>query len=87
MLTVDRVLHAVRRYDTLVVGLGVAGLDLTLQHHSDGIFCQGIIFSVSFDIEDLLGLTDHMMNVALPNDSSDPDEIFAVSSGTEVSGL
>jgi hypothetical protein len=40
MLTVDRVLHAVRRYDTLVVGLGVAGLDLTLQHHSDGIFCQ-----------------------------------------------
>jgi hypothetical protein len=68
MLTVDGVLHAIRRHDTLVVGFGVTGLDLTLQHHPDGIF-------------------DHMMNVALPNDSSDPDEVFTVSSGTEVSGL
>jgi hypothetical protein len=41
MLTVDGVLHAIRRHDTLVVGFGVTGLDLTLQHHPDGIFCQG----------------------------------------------
>jgi hypothetical protein len=48
---------------------------------------SGIIFNASFNVEGLLELTDHMMNVALPNDSSDPDEVFTVSSGTEVSGL